>query len=69
MQKSVCVKKCHICRKALSRSFENLFLHCFECDLKRLELLTFDHEPCKICKKCKTDSEINRVKELGEILC
>ncbi len=44
-------KNCHICNKKLSRKFESLFLHCFECNLQRLEEMTVDFDPCVLCNK------------------
>lgn len=46
-------KACHWCNKALSRTCEDQFRHCFECGLKRLENLTLVFDPCPICQKSK----------------
>jgi DNA-directed RNA polymerase subunit RPC12/RpoP len=49
-------KNCHSCGKPLTRPFENLFIHCFTCGLKRLEELTPSFEPCPACvKEVKND--------------
>ena len=45
------IKKCHMCEQTLSREYEGLFSHCFECGLKRLEKLGFNFDPCLICNK------------------
>lgn len=52
------IKKCHWCKKELSRSLENLFQHCFECGLKRLEKLKLAFEPCPVCKKFGVKHEL-----------
>lgn len=43
-------KYCHQCSKELKRPLEDIFSHCFECGLKRLEKLTPNFEPCNFCR-------------------
>jgi len=44
-------RNCHICGNILSGKLEPLFSHCFDCNVKRIEQMTFDFDPCPICNK------------------
>jgi hypothetical protein len=46
-------KKCHWCKKELRRTLEQIFTHCFECNLKRLDEMTPSFEPCTTCREVK----------------
>lgn len=46
-------KKCHWCKKELRRKLEQIFTHCLECNLRRLDELTPSFEPCTVCREGK----------------
>lgn len=48
-------KSCHWCKKNLEREMEDLFLHCYECCLRRLESLSPTFDPCPVCSKRKDE--------------
>ena len=52
VQNGMELKKCHWCEKRL-RSFEIVFTHCCECNVKRLDKMTPDFDPCPVCQKLK----------------